>query len=244
MGEFDGPASGQQGGGHAEGTDYYWEATEPAGDTWAHPHEVGLYCKAQEEGYCGTHALNALIGRRLATGPDMLAELRQKLGDGDGAHYGRGGWFSLEALNFFIYEHTPPGTCAALYPLALGLQGLNTPSGADWQRALETRGATRAIVNVGRRHWIIIARGCTPSSTGHWYILDSIPYRQCRRVRQMTSHDWDGATRNGWAINALAPIDAAAALAAGGRNGGEAHVPHPDWQAVPWERIAEASTLH
>jgi hypothetical protein len=58
----------------------------------------------------------------------------------------------------------------------------------------------------------------------------------------MTSHDWDGVTRNGWAINALAPIDAAAALAAGGRNGGEAHVPHPDWQAVPRERIVEAST--
>jgi hypothetical protein len=77
-------------------------------DRWVQP-PAGTYCEAQEQGFCGAHALNALLGRRAIPGEGMVRYMREHWPAGEAAgHYTGEGWFTSEALNRWLYEHTPP----------------------------------------------------------------------------------------------------------------------------------------
>jgi hypothetical protein len=73
--------------------------------------DVGMYCEPQERRYCGAHALNALAGRRITTGQQMVAFFQQTWPDGANAYggvpyYEPCGNFCASAINRWMWTHT------------------------------------------------------------------------------------------------------------------------------------------
>jgi exonuclease III len=73
--------------------------------------DVGMYCEPQERRYCGVHALNALAGRRITTGQQMVSFFQETWPDGANAHggvpyYEPCGNFCASAINRWMWTHT------------------------------------------------------------------------------------------------------------------------------------------
>ena len=197
----------------------------------ASPQDLGIYCELQHSGWCGAHALNALLGGQVTTGADMLQYLTANWPRGRrNGDYNDNGWFSIDALNFWLHEHTPVGMKVGLYSITLDMTTTSSrdTTGTELRDFLESKQCFSALVNVGRQHWVAVMRG----PKGHaWWIVDSIHYSATGRVRPMTERDWGVALQRQWAFNALAPMDAAF-------YGVNTDIRPPlHWMAVPTEAV-------
>jgi hypothetical protein len=206
-------------------------------DRWVQP-PAGTYCEAQEQGFCGAHAVNALLGRRAIPGEGMVRYMREHWPAGEEAgHYTGEGWFTSEALNRWLYEHTPPELPVSIYPLGLEMEGPGNLTGHELKWRLEHHGCDCALIHAPS-HWIALVK----CAEGQWYEADSIPFGvNGNKIKKMTDADWEhGATTGGWSVNVLAPIDAARAQTIGaqpGRGAGGAERPPADFAAVPLAQL-------
>jgi hypothetical protein len=90
---------------------------------------------------CGAHAFNALLGGRVVSGDAMRDYLsyRWPAGRRDGK-FSEDGWFSIDAINFWLHEHMPPGTEWGLYNLNTEFSGPLNVTKEDLQTCLEVHG--------------------------------------------------------------------------------------------------------
>ncbi|KAI8465329.1 MAG: hypothetical protein J3K34DRAFT_396173 [Monoraphidium minutum] len=175
---------------------------------WCDPAPLDMYCEPQRHGFCGAHAVNAALGELVVTGEDMVAYLECRWGHMENVEYNSNGWFSLAAINFWLYEHTPPSLAVSFYPVSMLS---DAPGGAltglEVRAVLETGGYEQALINTGQRHWVAAARSPLDRQ---WYLLDSIPFSGTGKVKRMTNQDWEDGFRpnrgHEWIVNVLAPI--------------------------------------
>jgi hypothetical protein len=201
---------------------------------------LDLYCEPQQRAFCGAHALNALLGRRVVTGDAMYNYLSYRWPGGRAAgHFSDAGWFTLEAINFWLHEHTPPGTEWGLHHLSKEFDGPLSVTGEDVRTRLEIHeceGAMAHIPHPRSPHRVALVR--SPQDR-QWYLADSIACipGQAPVVRRMGKADWDRAAER-WNLNVLAPVNAAGLIVGGGRAGNTATPPF-GWQARPTAEIRD-----
>ena len=198
-----------------------------------------LYVEGQQRGWCGAHALNAMLGGRVTNGGAMVRYLRRRWPQGEHmGHYNADGWFSLTALNYWLYEHTPVGMHVSLYSISWQL-GSNI-TGAVLRRTLEAKNCWGTLANINQLHWVAIVR--SPEDHG-WYLADSMRCGREGHVYPMDEDDWDTAAERRWNFNILTPIDAASSVRFSLYGGTSTPLP-PNWMAVSAARVAEAIRTH
>jgi hypothetical protein len=81
----------------------------------------GWYMEKQDEGFCPVHTLNAMVGRKLLTGEELIEFCQnQQSIDPRAWHQGlqwrsnMDGWFANVAVNAWLYEHANGDACFKL----------------------------------------------------------------------------------------------------------------------------------
>ena len=118
---------------------------ETIDDTWVQADHVGVYCEGQVGAHCGAHALHALLGRRIADSnlylyPDLNSSMSRpgprQLTRTDQPQFSASGWYSIEAINHWLYEHTTEDATLAPIPISPARYyvhpGRNTLRGTCW----------------------------------------------------------------------------------------------------------------
>ena len=172
--------------------------THPLGNSpdepiWVPPADVGLFCEAQNRGYCGVHALNAMASRPAFHARAAIRLLRHPstpppvTGDPDCSD---DGWFSMEALCKLLYFTTHIDV-ALIHIVQTWRQESSGAPHYTQSEILEMAPPNCDAFLV----WIPGHYVCWKRSpmNGKWYCLDSIPYGtgpHKGRIRELTPADW------------------------------------------------------
>lgn len=180
------------------------------------PQDIGLYCEEQVEGHCGVHALNALLGRRVADFTQVLEYQRRHWpAGGQRGHYKNGGWHSLDSINRWLYEHTT-------VPVLLApIINLNWNDSAQVNAELERRKCTAAFLH-RPGHFVCIAKSPVDQQ---WYLLDSIEYATHHCAVRIPQDSW--GRLNGYCPHCLLAADAVDRGAVGAPNSDALMIPPP-----------------
>jgi exonuclease III/ribonuclease HI len=160
---------------------------------WVEPAEALVYCEPQVDAHCGAHALHALLNRSIATQPQFFyPELQRSMQDHpDTGQFSHSGWYSIAALNHWLYEHTHEDVTLASvacfdpriqYSKQLILS--RAPAGCN------------GLLIIYRHHY----PGTKDSSVMHykawverhgvWIECESIAYKTHKKVKILTDEDW------------------------------------------------------
>ncbi len=171
-----------------------------SGDTSLAPAQ--MYCEPQLQLHCGIHALNAMVGFKLAHGPKVLHDLRQcwpqgMIANAGISHYGHGGNFSPTALNRWLWLFVKQHVCLVHFLTNVDLDVSYThedimtklPPGCEAILMLHRLDNLVTVDPNHRdreqpRHYVCLRKNTT---TGQWYLLDSLHHRQ---PKQLTHDDW------------------------------------------------------
>ena len=165
----------------------------PGETIWVPPADVGLFCEAQNRGYCGVHALNAMANRPAFHAPEAIRLLRHPstpppvTGDPDCTN---DGWFSMEALCKLLYFTTSIDV-ALIHIVQTWRQESSGAPHYTQSEILEMAPPNCDAFLV----WIPGHYVCWKRSpmNGKWYCLDSIPYGTGPHkgmIRELTHADW------------------------------------------------------
>ncbi len=152
-------------------------------------HDLRMYCEPQRGHQCGIHALNALVGTRLATNDNVLAYLRRVWPEGADRDYGPRGYTS-SALNIWLAGNCRP-------PIAL-VAALSTTmySGAPHCSYTKEHILSNLPPECDRfmmwipecgGHYVCIRRH---AATGLWFYLDSMDCGSTKIATAMLDTDW------------------------------------------------------
>ena len=157
--------------------------------------------EAQERAYCYVHSLNALFGRRILTGPQLVSytDMHALRHHGLRQYYKPEGWFWPVILDRWLYTHADVPVC--LHTVAYNIPG---GSSSAYIKALLPAGCDGFLLNyhdtaAGYRHTVCIKYDDT---TAQWYFIDS---RDTHPLQLATEGDWNTLTGN---IIVLSPGDA------------------------------------
>ena len=195
------PYTGQPGGGHANG------GYRPSPNTQLRTIlQAGVYCEGQIGAHCGAHALAAMLGRQITSGPHYLVplltqwqreeSLMQQYYQGQ-TYFSPSGMYTIQALNHWL-DKMVEETVTLMPFLELGYRSPGAPrhnrasimeaapNGCEaimihYQHEYEREGETQKISHF--KTWV--------QSAGTWYECESFQYQDCQRVRLVTEQDWE-----------------------------------------------------
>ena len=180
------------------------------------PSRLDFYCERQARSFCGVHALNALLGGPVLTGPQLVTFLLDVWPQGQGLAYTDHGDFAIECLNLWLSHFAP--SPATLVHACSTLQGPCTQASILATCPPQCQALFLWFKHGGTTNHFKCLKLHRPTHT--WYSLDSLDYTRTATMPPFLSPQWNSLHTLQAEIYFLAAVDARA-------SGQIGYCPHP-----------------